>query len=381
MGMPQFGALPSGLSAERIASSPHFKDGVAQNPVPTSTGSMRKMAPVLAEYITDRSERVPKISIPTVRPNLDTATGEGKGVRVTWLGHSAMLLNVDGTTILTDPVFSQRASPFQWSGPARFFDAPLAVDALPDLDAVLISHDHFDHLDYGTIKALADKGHRFVTALGVGAHLSSWGISEDRITELDWWEETQVGNLTVVAAPGRHFSGRTSGGGNHSLWASWAFIGEHSRAWFSGDTGFFEGAREIGERLGPFDLTLIEAGAHHPAWGNVHLGPEGAHKMHQAVRGKTWMPVHWGTFNLALHAWDHPIVVAQALAKEFGTDLLATLPGETARANAPQVAALWQERATLAAQSDVPIVNASDAKASGAIASVTVQSAAVADET
>ena len=324
-------------------------NGVAQNPVQTvMVRDLRKMLPVTAEYLRGGVDRQPNIPLPVHAPDLALATHNSPGVRVTWLGHSTMLVNVDGHTVLTDPVFSKRASPFQWTGPARFHPVPITINELPPLAAVLISHDHYDHLDYQSVLALARRGHRFVTALGVGAHLEAWGIPPERITELDWWDSVEIGGLTLTAAPARHFSGRTvATGGNRTLWASWAFIGPRHRAWFSGDTGPFEAAAEIGARLGPFDLTMVESGAHHPAWGNIHLGPDEAVKMHALVRGKTLLPVHWGTFNLALHAWDDPIVRVQELAHAQDLQLAAPIAGMTVEAHNPIIAPAWQDRLRL----------------------------------
>ncbi|MEW5853777.1 MAG: MBL fold metallo-hydrolase [Myxococcota bacterium] len=346
--LPQLGAHPTGLRLERIQSSPRFIQGVAQNPVATEMlRDVRKMLPLVREYFQGRREQEPSAPLPVVRPDLSRATARAPGVRVTWLGHSTMLVNVDGHLVLTDPVFSRRASPFQWSGPARFHPTPLTIDELPPLDAVLISHDHYDHLDHLSVLQLARRGHRFVTALGVGAHLEAWGVPAERIVELDWWESVDLGGLNLVAAPARHFSGRTSAGGNRTLWASWALVGARHRVWFSGDTGPFDGVREIGARLGPFDLTMIETGAHHPAWGNIHLGPDEAARMHGLVRGGALLPVHWGTFNLALHAWDEPIVRMQQLAEQQSIPLLAPVAGETVDPRAPAVAAPWRERLRL----------------------------------
>lgn len=343
--LPVFGAAPKGLRLERMQGSPNFAGGRARNLVETPMTRPGEMAPVMWDYVAGREQRTPSEVLPVVRPDVAALAPTSGALRVTWMGHSTMLLEVDGHLLLTDPVFCERASPFQWMGPRRFHPTPLRIEELPPLDGVLLSHDHYDHLDYAAIQALAKRGERFFVPLGVGAHLESWGVNPASITELDWWEEARLGELRLVAAPARHFSGRGPGDRDATLWASWAIIGPRHRAWFSGDTGPFEAATEIGLKLGPFDLTMIESGAFHPAWGNIHLGPDEAAKLHLQVRGRVMMPVHWGTFRLALHAWDQPIVRLQQRAVELGIALHSPLAGEISRADEPMVARLWRERA------------------------------------
>lgn len=230
------------------------------------------------------------------------------GVRLTWLGHSSVLIEVDGSRVLTDPMFSNRASPVQWAGPKRFQPAATTVDSLPEVDAVVISHDHYDHLDYETIRQLGEQTSvTFFVPLGVGAHLELWGIPPERIREMDWWEEAEVNQrLTLIATPSQHFSGRGLGDRNHTLWASWAVVGDEHRVWFSGDTGYTDLFKDIGERLGPFDAALVESGAYNPAWPSVHMLPEHFGQAAEAVRAKNVLPIHWGTFDLSSHAWNAP---------------------------------------------------------------------------
>jgi L-ascorbate metabolism protein UlaG (beta-lactamase superfamily) len=257
-----------------------------------------------------------------------------------------MLVAIDGALFLTDPVFSKRASPLQWMGPARFHEPPLALDRLPPLDGVVLSHDHYDHLDKAAVLQLAKTGVTFYVPLGVALHLTSWGIPPAQLVQLDWWERVEVAGVELCAAPARHFSGRGAPGtGNRTLWASWAFLGPKHRAWFSGDTGpFDDGVQEIARRLGPFDLSMIETGAWHPAWGNVHLGPHQAVRMHQLLGARALLPVHWGTFNLALHAWDEPILHVQELTASASAALHGPIAGDTLHHDAPGVAAAWRER-------------------------------------
>jgi L-ascorbate metabolism protein UlaG (beta-lactamase superfamily) len=314
-----FGARAAGLRRERIQGSPRWIDGRFQNTVPVrSLMSPGKLLSTSGEFFFGGRDRRPRGVIPVESPLEPWARQAETGLRATWLGHSTVLLEIDGVRVLTDPVFAERASPMSWAGPRRFHRVPAAVAELPPLDAVLVSHDHYDHLDHASIVALRDRDVPFVTSLGVGAHLEAWGVAPERIVELDWWEEARVagGRLTFTAAPARHFSGRGPGTGNRTLWSSWSLRGERHAVFFSGDTGITEEFAEVGARLGPFDLVMLEVGAYHPSWGSIHLGPDNALIVHQMVRGRSFLPVHWGTFDLGLHAWDDPI---ERLAEGAGT--------------------------------------------------------------
>jgi L-ascorbate metabolism protein UlaG (beta-lactamase superfamily) len=229
------------------------------------------------------------------------------GLRATWLGHSTVLIEIDGVRVLTDPVWGPRASPSRFAGPKRFQPVPIALSSVP-IDVVVISHDHYDHLDYRTIRELASRDIPFVTSLGVGSHLEAWGVRPERIVELDWWETYRVPNtgLDVTAAPSQHFSGRSLNDRNATLWSSIVLRSPHHSVFFSGDTGLTTEYQVIRDRLGPFDLVMLEVGAFHPAWGDIHLGPENALKAHTLLGGGAFLPIHWGTFSLAMHAWDQP---------------------------------------------------------------------------
>jgi L-ascorbate metabolism protein UlaG (beta-lactamase superfamily) len=219
---------------------------------------------------------------------------------------------MDGARILIDPVWDERAAPVQWAGPKRFFAPPLALEGLPAIDAVLISHDHFDHLGAGTVKRLAQmdavRQAHWITALGVGTLLKSLGVDPSRCTELNWTEKVEVGPLTVTALPARHFSGRSFFGRFRTLWASFALTGPKHRVYYGADSGEWYGFREIGESFGPFDLAMLEIGASDPLWADIHMGPEGAVRSFRALGGQgLLMPIHWGLFDLALHHWRQPI--------------------------------------------------------------------------
>ncbi|MCH9682994.1 MAG: MBL fold metallo-hydrolase [Deltaproteobacteria bacterium] len=241
-------------------------------------------------------------------------TPPSSGLRVTWLGHSTTLVEIDGVRVLTDPVWGQRTAPVDWIGPQRWFAPPLELEDVPPIDVVVISHDHYDHLDHPTIEAIRDWDTHFITPLGVGAHLEYWGVAPDHITELGWWEDTEVAGLTITATPARHASGRYLLDYNDTLWAGYALATDHHRVYFSGDTGLFPAMMDIGKRLGPFDVTMIEVGAYDQGWPDWHIGPEQAVKAHRWVRGGVMLPIHWGLFDLANHGWTEPLerVIAEA---------------------------------------------------------------------
>ncbi|WP_163997541.1 MBL fold metallo-hydrolase [Pyxidicoccus caerfyrddinensis] len=331
----------SGLRLERVRASRQFADGRFRNTAPVGPGLQGNPLPLLGEYFFGGAQRTPPAPLPLESPLDAWARKADSGFRVTWLGHSTMLLELDGARILTDPVWGERASPMSFAGPKRFHPAPVPLEALPKLDAVLVSHDHYDHLCRATITALAKLRVPFITALGVGAHLESYGVAPELITELDWWEETRVGPVGFTAAPSQHFSGRGLGDRNETLWASWVLTTDKRRVFFSGDTGLTSEFEEIGRRHGPFDLVMLEVGAFHPSWGGIHLGPENALKAHAMLGGGRLMPVHWGTFNLALHAWDEPAETLLRLASEQNVRLFTPRLGSAVEPAHVELATPW----------------------------------------
>jgi L-ascorbate metabolism protein UlaG (beta-lactamase superfamily) len=263
------------------------------------------------------------------------------GVRVTWFGHSSTLVEIEGHRVLTDPVWSDRAGPVTWAGPTRWFPRPITLDALPPLDAVVISHDHYDHMDYKTVLGLKDSGVLFVVPLGLGAHLAEWGVADAQIVELDWWEKARVKALDIVCTPARHASGRGVFDKDMTLGSGYAMIGASHRVYYSGDTGLFPAMRDIGEQYGPFDLTMIEIGQYNQAWPDWHIGPEQAVKAHRWVNGKLFLPVHWGLFELASHGWTEPIERAVAEAKKTEVAIVTPKPGQSVTTDAPPTPSRW----------------------------------------
>jgi L-ascorbate metabolism protein UlaG (beta-lactamase superfamily) len=325
---PALGSRAEGERLQRMQASrqwhaARFTNVLARHDAP--------LLPTLWEFATGGSaQRTPAGALPVlVRTKQDFASLPASGLRVTWLGHSSLLVELDGLRFLVDPVWGERTSPFTWLGPKRFYAPPLAFGDLPKIDAVLISHDHYDHLDYPTILRLAALGVPFIVPLGVGAHLSAWGVDSQRIIELDWWQDHQLGPVRLVSTPARHFSGRSlvMSDQDQTLWSGWALLGSQQRVYYSGDTAMFPGFREIGARLGPFDVTLIEAGAYNARWADVHLGPEQAVLAHQLVKGRLLIPVHWGLFDLALHGWTEPVERVLVAARQQGVRVITPAPG------------------------------------------------------
>lgn len=243
------------------------------------------------------------------------------GMRVTWFGHSSIYLEVDEHRFLIDPVWG-RSSPFENVGPKRWIDPSIDLEQLPVPDAVVISHDHYDHLELQSIDRIKHWDTLFLVPLGVGQHLAFWGVDPDKIVELDWWQSHQVGNLSVVCTPARHASGRGIFDRDATLWSGWAFQGPDHRVYYSGDTGLFDDLKLVGERLGPFDLAMMEVGQYHPNWPDWHLGPEQAVLANQWVRAKILLPVHWGAFDLAMHSWTAPMERTLVAAKKAGVKVI-----------------------------------------------------------
>ncbi|KVM84589.1 hydrolase [Burkholderia ubonensis] len=257
------------------------------------------------------------------------------------LGHSTLLLKLRGQFWLTDPVFAERASPFRRLGPKRFHAPPIALADLPPLRGVILSHDHYDHLDRDTVLALAATTGVFLAPLGVGDRLIEWGIDAAKVCQLDWWQSAEIDGLTLTATPAQHFSGRSLFDGNSTLWASWVIVDDDLRVFFSGDTGYFDGFRTIGERLGPFDVTLIETGAYDAQWPYVHMQPEETVQAHVDLRGRWLVPIHNGTFDLAMHRWQEPFERVTALATARGVELSTPRMGERLTLAAPHRGERW----------------------------------------
>ncbi|MBS1151356.1 MAG: hypothetical protein H6Q89_3054 [Myxococcaceae bacterium] len=329
------GSSATGERRARIEHSPQWKGGHFDNPQPLINDTWGS----LTGMFSPSPDVSPKTKVPVAAPQLSPPPPSG--LRVTWLGHSSALVELDGHRVLTDPVWSLRASPLTWIGPARWYPPPIALEQLRPIDVVLISHDHYDHLDQQTMVAMKGWNATFVVPLGVGAHLAYWGIPEAKIVELDWWERTTIGGLIITMTPARHASGRHLFDMGATLWAGYAVRGPQHRVYYSGDTGLFPAMKEIGQKLGPFDLTMIEVGQYNRAWPDWHIGPEQAVTAHQWVQGKVLLPVHWALFPLAAHGWTEPIERVLAEGKRAGQTLIAPRPGQSVEPGAPAPLERW----------------------------------------
>jgi L-ascorbate metabolism protein UlaG (beta-lactamase superfamily) len=294
-------------------------------------------------YMTNKEERVPQLALGPFRTNSKIYEhAPASGLWVTWIGHSSMLIEIDDLRVLVDPVWDKRSSPLNWIGPKRFFESPLPLAELPAIDAVLVSHNHYDHLGEQTIRKLAQldaiRNARWVTSLGVAEWLRKFGVAEEKIVELDWTESVTVTGqkssekssekLTIMALPARHFSGRSLWDRFDTLWSSFVLNGKQHRIYFGADSGMWEGFAEIGMLYGPFDLTMLEVGAYNELWKSIHLGPDGAAQAFAAMGGTgLLMPIHWGLFDLALHGWRQPIERITELADKAGIKLWSPAPG------------------------------------------------------
>jgi len=257
------------------------------------------------------------------------------------LGHSSLLMKLNHCFWLIDPVYAQRASPLPFAGPKRFHAPPIAREDLPEIEAVILTHDHYDHLDRHTVCALAPRVRHFLAPLGVGDRLIAWGIEPDRVQQLDWWQEAQVGGLRLIATPAQHFSGRGLGDHNTTLWASWVILAPGLRLFFSGDGGYFSGFGEIGQQFGPFDVACIENGAYDPGWPDVHMQPEQTLQAFLDLRARCLLPIHNGTFDLSFHGWTEPLERIHALAAKHDVALCTPRFGERVDLSAPAAGHAW----------------------------------------
>lgn len=323
------------------ANSAQFVDGKFRNTTPKPANVPEPSAKVMWDFFFNKPKNTePHAPVPVhtlTRAELDAAPDRS----LYRLGHSTILLKLRGHWWLTDPVFSERASPVQWAGPKRFHAPPIAIDELPPIRGVLLSHDHYDHLDHAAIQALAGKVEVFLVPLGVGDRLAAWGVPNTRIRQFDWWQGADIAGLRLTFTPAQHFSGRGVRDGNRTLWGSWVIDDGQRRVFFSGDSGYFDGFAEIGRRFGPFDLTLMETGAYNVQWPYVHMQPEETVRAHQDLRGGWLLPIHNGTFDLSMHPWFEPFERVLALGDEHGIGIATPIMGERIDIDAPHAGERW----------------------------------------
>ena len=326
---PEFGKPPSKEDLKAYANSPQLDKNIFSNTVETVVMKKTDWSRIGGFFTT--GNKAPDWSIPIVKLDNDYFKNKiDSTTRLTWFGHSAVMLEMSGKKIFIDPMLGKVPAPHPWLGAGRFNDTlPMSVDNLPEMDAVLISHDHYDHLDYGSIIAIKDKVKMFYVPLGVKSHLESWDVPSDHITELDWWEEVQIDDIKLIATPARHFSGRGLTDKYKTLWCSYVIQNEKDNIYFGGDSGYDTHFKEIGEKHGPFDLAMLECGQYDEQWPEIHMMPE--ETVHAAIDldSKLFMPIHWGSFKLSLHEWKEPVERAVSKANELDVNVATPIIGES----------------------------------------------------
>lgn len=342
---PPFG----GVLPKMWKGSKNFHGRAFVNQVATSMDmKARDIPPLLLEMIRRGRIRKPVKVITPERIDIAAMIADKKP-QVVWFGHSTTLLRIGGKTIMTDPVLSNRASPFPFAGPKRTISKrAISAEELPQLDAVVISHNHYDHLDFSTIKALRSKTAKFFVPLGVATHLRTWGVPSEKIVELDWWDEARFEGIVFACTPARHFSGRTLTDRDKTLWSSWVIRAKDTSVFFSGDSGYGPHFKQIGKKYGPFDLTLLECGQYDRRWGTIHMMPEQTLTAHQDLKGKRLVPVHWGAFVLSLHTWTDPVERVKKAAQLAKVELVTPRLGEVVSIKSSHypTAAWWKEYQT-----------------------------------
>jgi len=345
----QHSVVRTSPSLADYAVSPQAADGRFRNPVPKPPDGVLKTLGLIYDVLLNKpADTVPAAALPVdtlTRAQLEAAPDRS----LFRLGHSTILIKLRGGFWITDPVFAERASPVQWAGPKRFHAPPIALEDLPPLRGVILSHDHYDHLDRETVLKLAGTTSVFLTPLGVGDRLIEWGVNPAKVRQFDWWQSTTVDGIQFTATPAQHYSGRGLFDGNKTLWASWVIVddaagnsaGRDLRLFFSGDTGYFDGFKEIGQRFGPFDVTMLETGAYNVGWAYIHMQPEETVQAHLDLRGRWLVPMHNGTFDLAMHGWTEPFERVQALAKDRSIPLATPRMGERLDLGSPHETTRW----------------------------------------
>jgi L-ascorbate metabolism protein UlaG (beta-lactamase superfamily) len=329
-----FGGRPD---AALVGASPQYRDGRFHNTVEASVLPRGAMRAAMREMIFGKQVRKPTAPVPLVTPGAASV----EGLHLTWYGHASTLVELDGRRVLFDPVWSKRCSPFQFAGPRRLHPPPVPLDALPQVDAIVISHDHYDHLDLPTVRQLVRTQEApFLVPIGVGAHLDRWQVPRHRIVELDWDDGVDLAGLRLTATAARHFSGRLFAR-DRTLWGSWVVESGGRKVFYTGDSGYFDGYGAIGEKYGPFDASLIQIGAYSPAWPDIHMTPEDAVKAHVDLRAGLLLPVHWATFVLSYHSWSEPVDRLWREAKAFDVSVAIPRPGERVDVAAPPVVDAW----------------------------------------
>jgi L-ascorbate metabolism protein UlaG (beta-lactamase superfamily) len=323
---PQFGQKPRGEYLKVVEASPQYQEGKFQNsPRFSLTMNFSKIFSMLSDLVNGGEARRPAHKLPSYPLNREKPA---TSAYLTWFGHSTFLYQTSGKNILFDPMLGTYASPVPFVVKRYPYDLPSSADDLPPLDIVIISHDHYDHLDYGTVRKIASKTRIFMAPLGVGSHLRRWGVPKEKIIELDWWETRVIDGVTIGAVPSQHFSGRALSDRQKTLWAGWVIYDKTAKVFFGGDSGYFSGFKKIGDIHGPFDLTLLDSGQYNKNWEGVHMFPEESVQAHKDLRGNVFMPIHWSAFTLSTHSWTDPAERALIAARKENIDIITPVIGE-----------------------------------------------------
>lgn len=342
----QFGKAPTAQQKAAYDSLENYYDGAFRNydnvEVKIGFGEMMKMIP---EYFKKGTAREPGHELPREKmDSLAITQTPDTSLELNWFGHSALLLQMHGKRIMIDPMLGPTPSPHPWLGKPRYSPGlPITAEQLPELDVVLFSHDHYDHLDYESVMKIKDKTSMFLVPLGLKNHLVYWGVDSNKVQEFKWWEETEIDGYRFVCTPAQHFSGRGLGDRGATMWCSWAVMHEGKSIYFSGDSGYGRHFKEIGEKYGPFDFAMMECGQYNERWKEIHMMPEETAQAAKDIQAKAFMPIHWGAFTLALHEWNDSPKRVTAAAEKLGIPIITPIIGETMQLNALAPLNKWWE--------------------------------------
>lgn len=327
---PQFGGESSDELKAEYSKYPYYSEGKFSNLIPTTmdmnTGKAIRMLP---EFFKNDPARLPDFELPLEKRDSLELVQDSIPTRLVWFGHSAFLLQLDGKNILIDPMLGEVPAPNPLLGKKRFSkELPIEIEKLPKIDLILISHDHYDHLDYESIQKLKAKTAKYLVPLGVGAHFERWGVDRKDIEEFAWWEELELDSIRFAFTPSRHFSGRGLGNRFSTLWGSWVIQGTSDKLYFSGDSGYGPHFKEIGEKYGPFDFAMLECGQYNENWKEIHMMPEETAQSSLDLQANAFMPIHWGAFTLAMHSWTDPVERVMKRSNEIGANVFVPKIGE-----------------------------------------------------
>ncbi|WP_057936747.1 MBL fold metallo-hydrolase [Algoriphagus resistens] len=327
---PEFGGSPSKQKIAQFEKLDYFENGKFSNLMPTNMDmDFAEAIKMLPEFFKNDPTRRPDFKLPIAyRDSLELVVDDHP-TRLVWFGHSTFLLQIDGKTILIDPMFGEVPAPNPMLGKKRFSEElPIAIEKLPQIDMIIMSHDHYDHLDYRSIRKLKEKTKAFYMPLGMGAHFEEWGVDSSRIHELGWWDEIRADGLLLALTPARHFSGRGLSNRFSTLWGSWVIQGESDNIYFSGDSGYGTHFKQIGEKYGPFNFAMMECGQYNERWTDIHMVPEETAQAAKDISAKVFMPIHWAAFTLAMHSWTDPVERVMAKAKEINQPIIVPEIGQ-----------------------------------------------------